>query len=177
MPFHILALDPGKTNFGWAVASTQPLKDCKMVSIAGKALHTLTGKFVSLISIEDQRVRSMDQYISELHGLLSYLPSNDLSSYIVFERMIPQPGRGRGAVAEIVNIMIGVTVREADRRGIQMFPVTASQWKRWAKVTKYLDLSVDPQEEISVMAKTWRDPHSQDALGMALWSYSVDPHF
>jgi hypothetical protein len=191
----ILALDPGKTHFGWAFVSTEEPDGMEydIVRIKRSILCTITGKFESLPSLEDQRLHDVGGYTAELNGLLDFLVPNDPSSYIIWERLIPRPKMGMGAAAEITNITVGITIREADVRGIHMFPVTASQWKTWAKKIRYTDHAVDPSRRISLIREktkkktktrkkaetkpdgvSVRGPHAQDALGIALWSYCRD---
>jgi len=109
----ILAFDPGKKNFAYALLDKERCVDHGM-------LPTVTS--LSTLSIADD----LRVFIRGIDAQLVRLRPND---FVWLERMQHRPNMGGGAVVEIINVMIGTLLTRAVERGIRVHPVAAATWK------------------------------------------------
>ncbi len=111
-----LALDPGKADFAWCAVSNSKIVGIGMFP---KPIDDIREKFVNVKVMEFRR--SLKKLISS-----TFQEELDL---IVLERFQQRPGKGGGANAEFINVMIGVILAECSRKGFKALPVQASTWK------------------------------------------------
>lgn len=108
---HVIALDPGKHHFAYAV-----LTDGKCLQHG----HVRTVTDLHYNSVGDELVRfghDVDRVVTR-H-----------TQWLAFERMQHRPNMGGGAVVEYINLMLGICIEKALRRDAQLYPVASVTWK------------------------------------------------
>jgi hypothetical protein len=152
---YILALDPGKINFAYAVLDGE-LKETGVLT-------------------PPELVADIPKFVNEqIRPLL--VKGGDQKTAVVIERYM---FRGQSSVhAEKVNLIIGGTQLLLHQLGIECCLITASQWKK--TLTGHIK-RIDPERKASRICSWWwfLDPegkplkteHEADAIGMA-WYYA-----
>lgn len=108
----VLAFDPGKDNFAYAVINNQ-----------GKCKHY--GFVRSFRSLAETKVRrNVADFKADIIGLIE----KHNPDVLIFERMQHRPNRGGGAVVEYINIMLGIILGEMSRVA-HLYPVSPATWK------------------------------------------------
>ena len=107
----IVALDPGKNNFAYAV-----LVDGK----CRRHGHIRTVTDLHYNSVHDELQRFS-------HDLDKVLTRH--MQWLAFERMQHRPRMGGGAVVEYINLMLGICMSKAIGREARLYPVAPVTWK------------------------------------------------
>ena len=121
----IVALDPGKQNFAYAVISEGRCTDF--------------GHVRTITDLHHERVP--DQLTRFRHDINETFGKASPRDWMAFERMQHRPCMGAGAVVEYINLMIGICLAEADERNFRIYPVAPVTWKRHF----IRQLNVDPK--------------------------------
>jgi hypothetical protein len=109
----ILAFDPGKKNFAYALIEDERCRDHGMLPTVSTLNSVRYGDELRAF------VRAIDQQLARLTD----------RDFVWLERMQHRPMMGGGAVVEIINVMIGALLTRAVERGIRAYPVAATTWK------------------------------------------------
>ena len=110
----ILALDPGKVNFAFAV-----MEDTKVL----EAGYILCIKDLKRDAFEKESKGFRNRYFALLE---KHKP--DL---VVAERFMARPGSNGGVVGEYINIMLGILCTVNSSRGIPTELITSASWKNY----------------------------------------------
>ena len=172
---NLVALDPGKNNFAYAVIC------------AGKCKQH--GHVRTVTDLNYRNVR--DELIRFSHDIDQVLTRH--ASWLAFERMQHRPHMGGGAVVEYINLMLGVCIEKALRRDAQLYPVSSVTWKshyvrafnldkqRFTMATQKLSVKQPPGSKTKtktelvtgVLAPQPRaaelSPHEADAVGIGCY--------
>lgn len=108
----IIAFDPGKQNFAYAVI------------VNGRCIrhgHVRTVTDLNVLRVRDE----IGRFYHDVSALLSGY-SND---WLAFERMQHRPNQGGGAVVEYINLMIGCCMTIAYQHNMKLYPVSPATWK------------------------------------------------
>jgi hypothetical protein len=108
---HLVALDPGKHNFAYAVLTDGK---CKQHG------HIRTVTDLHYNNVHDELVRFS-------HDITCVISRH--TQWLAFERMQHRPHMGGGAVVEYINLMLGVCIEKALQRGAKLYPVAPVTWK------------------------------------------------
>jgi len=147
----VLSLDPGVTNFAWAV--TEADRSSMLVLASGMLNNTIT----------DLKVSIKDQSKLFKEEILEIIQEYQVDS-IILERFMSR-GHG-GTTIELVNIMIGVLLGMPCAALKRWKLVTAAQWKNeW---NRRADLS-------AFYSKVSGTVHQVDAIGIGM--YGIDTWF
>lgn len=109
----VLAFDPGKKHFAYAVIDRERC-------IRYGHIRTVTD--LNVESLHAQTVL----FFQDLAGVLRNAGSGD---WLTFERMQHRPNFGGGAVVEYMNVMIGMLLGQAYAAGLRIYPVAPVTWK------------------------------------------------
>lgn len=109
----IVAIDPGKNDFAYAV-----IRDGRCWSHGH--VRTITSLYVEELP---------DQLRRFSHDITEVLRKASAHDWLAFERMQHRPRQGGGAVSEYINLMIGIVMNMAQVRGMKLYPVPAVTWK------------------------------------------------
>lgn len=108
---HLVALDPGKNNFAYAV-----LVDGKCRSHG----HVRTVTNLHYLDVLDE----LKRFSADIDKVIGRH-----TQWLCFERMQHRPNMGGGAVVEYINLMLGLCVSKALQRNAQVYPVASVTWK------------------------------------------------
>ena len=108
---HLVAFDPGKNNFAFAVL------------IEGKC--RAHGHIRTVTDLHYNNVR--DELVRFGHDVDKVLTRH--TQWLAFERMQHRPRMGGGGVVEYINLMIGICMEKALRRHARLYPVASGTWK------------------------------------------------
>lgn len=118
----LLALDPGKVSSGWSILDIE----------TGEVLATgmLSCPFSEFAF--PHLPRQLKTFSTEVFGLFKHVPDTIVREFVV-ERYQVRLGKGSGASAEYVNVMLGVSavLCMISRPPVQFHPVTPVLWKSW----------------------------------------------
>lgn len=109
----VLAFDPGKDNFAYALLDDERCVRHGFVPTVTSLAH------FSHIDEAQHMLRKFDELIEPLAT----------TDTVWFERMMYRPGQGAGNVNELINVMIGMLVTRALAHKCRTFPVTPATWK------------------------------------------------
>jgi hypothetical protein len=142
----ILALDPGKINFAFAV-----MEDMKVLEVG------------YIPCIKDLKRAAFEK---ESHGFRNRyfdLLEKHQPDMVVAERFMARPGGTGGAVGEYINIMLGILCTVNSSRGITTELVTSASWKNYLN-SRYgrVETMKEHFTHLSI--------HEADALGIAVYS-------
>lgn len=117
----LLAFDPGKRNFAYAV-----LHDGRCIEHG--TVRTVTG-------LADGRYDAIAQFRRDVDKIFARhrfaeRTARCAGDVVAFERMQHRPNVGGGAVVEYVNLMLGMVVSRVHDARLRLYPVLASMWKR-----------------------------------------------
>jgi hypothetical protein len=142
----ILALDPGKINFAFAV-----MDDRKVI----EAGYIPCIKDLKRAAFEKESKGFRNRYFALLE---KHKPDK-----VVAERFMARPGGNGGAVGEYINIMLGILCTVNSSRGIPTELVTSASWKN------YLNSRYGRVESMKEHF-THLSVHEADALGIAVYT-------
>ena len=142
----ILALDPGKINFAFAV-----MEDRKVVE---------TGY---IPCIKDLKRASFEKESKGFRNRYFELLTRHDPDVVVAERFMARPGGNGGVVGEYINIMLGVLCTVNSRRGVPTELIKSSSWKNYLN-SRYgrVETMKEHFAHLSV--------HEADALGIAVYT-------
>ena len=144
----ILALDPGKVNFGFAVIRKKASK---------KATNLVCGRLGSSI---DSVTCQLEDQVAALTRRIEEKISRFKPDKIICERYMTR--RRSGMNNELVNLAIGVVLEVARRNSVSIDLVGAATWKNYMQHTYQNNYMGE------VFGHTFSD-HASDALGMGIW--------
>lgn len=152
----VLALDPGKTNFGYCVTQFLGSGSFKPL-IAGKLKNTITDM--------SNLVSHMDEYTMEIDGLLDYKPS-----VLVIERFMNR-GKFSGDTGEYVGVMLGLAAFQARAKlDADVLIVQPGIWKTaFNRVLGWKSGKPTPLDKLYRFCLT--EPHELDAYLMTHFGY------
>lgn len=157
---NILAFDPGKHNFAYALLSD------------GAVLET--GYLDSFSDVTEGEIyNSITMFCDSVADLLDKFCLDPNKDWIVLERFMHRPGRGMGAVNELINLMIGMLMSIATRDyELECYLVTPAAWKNHMRRTYEMQKSsgmlgvLEKPEGLTV--------HEADAIGIACYHYELE---
>ena len=153
----ILGLDPGTTNFGYAVLATKGTR-FKPVDV-GKVQNRMN----RMENIQQQCVMFKEE-------MLGYITRHK-PNVIIVERFMNR-GRFSGATGEYVSMMIGILIDLAITHNIEMHIVNPATWKN--AVSRALDKKKPKVKRLDRMyAYTLSEPHELDAYMMTHYMFSL----
>jgi hypothetical protein len=142
----IIALDPGKINFAFAVMEDRKVRECGYL----KTLRSLKWD-----DFEKESTGFRGRYFDLI---TKYEPD-----CVLAERFMARPGGNGGAVGEYINIMLGILSTVNASKGIPTHLVTAAQWKNYLnRRYKRVESMKEHFPHLSV--------HEADALGIAVYA-------
>jgi Holliday junction resolvasome RuvABC endonuclease subunit len=144
----VLALDPGKVNFGFAVVRKKPSK---------KATNLVCGRLGSSI---DDIVCKLEDQVAALVRRIEEKIDRFKPDIIICERYMTR--RVSGMNNELVNLAIGIVLGVAHQRKISIHLVCAATWKN------YMQRAYQNNYMGEVLAHSYSD-HASDAIGMSVW--------
>jgi len=148
----VLAFDPGKSNWAWALVENGRVRDHGF-------LQNLIKSFADL----DAKVKLFQSEVRELVAKAE-LSEGD---YCALERFMHRPGQGKGAVGEFVNVQIGLLVSCVP----SCYMIPAAVWKN--HMTKHYG-SNDTRALLDPRGKRELTPYEADAIGIALYCFEID---
>jgi len=145
----VLALDPGKQNYGFGIIEKQN-RDTR-----GKNL--LCGRLGATITRFDEQLEALaENYAKRIEDKIeTYHPD-----VIVIERYMTRQSANLNN--EIVNVAIGMVVEIARRYNTKLVLVGSATWKN------YMQRVYNNNDMREVFDKAFSD-HASDALGMGIW--------
>lgn len=156
----LLSLDPGTSNYGYAVVSAQSIKNnqsSKMKVLRSGRIHT------TVRALNKGVLSQTRDYSNVIRGLMDEYKV----THVIAERYMSR--RMGGTTIEAVNLMIGVIIQLCVEKGIHFLCIPASQWKNEINRNSpgYLE------EEYRVGRQTKITPHTIDASMIALYGVGV----
>lgn len=109
----VIAFDPGKNHFAYAVIAEQ------------RCLQHGHVRTITSLSVRELG----DQLLQFRHDVANVLERSGPNGWLAFERMQHRPHMGGGAVVEYINLMIGVALAAAHQAGLHVYPVAPVTWK------------------------------------------------
>lgn len=153
-PYFVLAFDPGKVNFAWAVSSNS--RNRYVVRDYGMLVSPMRDANISSVLAFSQEITQV---------IISHPEVNQ----IVIERFQTRPRGGkRGGLLEYCNLMIGIVLYiSAHEFKLDTVAVTASTWKTHMK-RHYGDNVMENWMWATEKFKKMTE-HEADAVGMTAW--------
>lgn len=175
----VIALDPGKNNFAYALIADGTCETFGQLS-------TITDLHYRVVS--DQ----LGRFKRDAERLFNRAGPND---WLGFERMQHRPRMGGGGVVEYINLMIGVCLALARDRCMHVYPVSPVTWKnhfirqlgldreRFTMATQKLSVKTPPGSKHKTMTQLVEGvlhgraraanitPHEADAVGIGSYCW------
>ncbi len=142
----IIALDPGKKNFAFAVMENRKVLECGYLPPL---------KSLKWDDFEKESAGFRDRWFKLLE---KYDPD-----CVLAERFMARPGGNGGAVGEYINIMLGILSTVNSSKGVPTHLLTSAQWKNYLN-GRYgrVESMKEHFPHLSV--------HEADALGIAVYA-------
>lgn len=157
----ILAFDPGKKNFAFALLEDRGV-------VCHGHLPTITSMQVEAFQ------HDAPLFLAATEGLLAYRPD-----VVAIERMQHRPGFGGGAVSEYINVMIGMVLALASQHSIETKPTMSQTWKtHWIKAYEVpRDRFAMATQKLSIRQPKGAKPKTRTALVEGLLDgHDLTPH-
>ena len=142
----ILALDPGKINFAFAVMEDRKVLEAGYIPC-----------------IKDLKRAAFEKESKGFRNRYFALLEKHEPDLVVAERFMARPGGNGGAVGEYINIMLGILCTVNSSKGITTELVTSASWKNYLN-SRYgrVETMKEHFTHLSV--------HEADALGIAVYA-------
>lgn len=142
----ILALDPGKINFAFAVMDDKKVLETGYITC-----------------IKDLKRDAFEAESKGFRNRYFELLSKHEPDVVIAERFMARPGGNGGVVGEYINIMLGILCTVNSSKGIPTELVTSASWKN------YLNSRYGRVESMKEHF-THLSVHEADSLGMAVYT-------
>lgn len=155
----LLTFDPGKHNFAFSI-----MKD---------GVITTHGYVDTLYDLSvDNLHDAQDAFVHSVRSIIESAGLNPARDWVVAERFLHRPGRGRGGVGERINLMLGMLLNVARYEyGLEAYIITPAVWKN------YMNRNYEMPKKggmLSVLGKPeGLTDHEADAIGIACYEYEL----
>ena len=142
----IIALDPGKKNFAFAVMEDGKVLECGY-----------------LVPVKSLKWDDFEKESARFRGRWFDLLTKYEPDCVLAERFMARPGGNGGAVGEYINIMLGILSTVNSSKGVPTHLLTSAQWKNYLN-GRYgrVETMKEHFPHLSV--------HEADALGIAVYA-------
>jgi len=150
----VLAFDPGKNHFAWAVV---------VLDVSGQAQVLHHGFLINVLHTLGDITDQTSNFCKEFKDIIKQADLDSSVDRIAVERFMHRPGFGKGAVGEFINIQIGMVASTAN---IPVHLLPSSLWKNHMK--RHYGTN-DSLKLFDPYSKQGYKVHETDAMGIAVY--------